>query len=68
MTEKVQNVIWNIAEEIMSDSDDQSEELVEFYMNIDDEGRAIIDKALRYMCGWTLPTLIQRSRLSNWDY
>jgi hypothetical protein len=58
MDEKIQNLISTIFAEMESDGDNESEELLEYYLYCNQQERAVVDKVLIYICGWTFETLL----------
>ena len=58
MDEKISNIIPTIFEEIGSDECDESELLLDYYLRCTPKERAVVDKVLIYICGWTFETLL----------
>jgi hypothetical protein len=58
MEEKVQNLIPTLFAEMESDGENESEELLEYYLNCNQQERAVVDNVLMYICGWTFETLL----------
>jgi hypothetical protein len=60
MDEKIQNLISTLYAEIESDGENESEELLEYYLNCNQQERDVVDKVLIYICGWTFETLLRK--------
>ena len=58
MEEKISNIIWTIFSEIGNDDEDDSEELLEYYLRCTAKERAVVDNVLIYLCGWTFKTIL----------
>jgi hypothetical protein len=58
MDEKIRNLIATIFAEMESDGDNESEELLEYYLRCNRQERDVVDKVLIYICGWTFETLL----------
>jgi len=56
------NLISHITEQILSDDYDESKELEEKYNNASLEEKQIIDSVFLSLCGWTLETLIKKTK------
>ena len=53
-----------IFDEMGSDGENDSEELVEFYNGASSEQRAVINDMCIYLCGWSLKTIFERCGLT----
>lgn len=54
---------WNnsLMENFMNEIDtDEWKKLLQFYISLSDEGRAIVDATLMYLCGWNMFSLLQK--------
>ena len=58
MDEKISNIIPTIITEIESDGENESERLLDYYLNCTAKERAVVDNVLMYLCGWTFATLL----------
>ena len=58
MDEKISNIIPTIFAEIESDGCNESEALLNYYLNCTAKERTVIDNVLMYLCGWTFETLL----------
>jgi hypothetical protein len=58
MKDKISNIIPTIFAEIESDGCNESEKLLEYYLNCTAKERAVVDNVLMYLCGWTFETLL----------
>jgi hypothetical protein len=58
MDEKIQNLIPTLYAEMESDGENESEELLEYYLNCNSQERDVVDNVLMYICGWTFATLL----------
>jgi hypothetical protein len=58
MDEKISNIIGTIFAEMASDGENESEELLEYYLRCTAKERAVVDNVLMYLCGWTFETLL----------
>jgi hypothetical protein len=58
MDEKISNIIPTIFIEMGSDGENESEELLDYYLHCTAKERAVVDNVLLYLCGWTFETLL----------
>jgi hypothetical protein len=58
MDEKIQSIIPTLYLEMESDGENDSEELLEYYLNCNQQERDVVDNVLMYICGWTFETLL----------
>lgn len=58
LIEKEESVIGKIMEEMASDGDDESDKLLNLYLESTPKERALLDCALIALCGWSLHTII----------
>jgi hypothetical protein len=58
MDEKIQNIIPTLYLEMESDGENDSEELLEYYLSCNKQERDVVDNVLMYICGWTFETLL----------
>lgn len=55
------DVISAIKEEAMTDEENESINLLTYYLDATDEERSIMDCILVCICGWTMSTIIEKS-------
>ena len=60
------DVISTIKEEAWSDDENESYNLLKYYLNATDEKRSIMDCVLVTICGWTMSTIIEKSDPIDW--
>jgi hypothetical protein len=58
MDEKISNIIPTIFIEIESDGENESEALLNYYLDCTAKERAVVDNVLMYLCGWTFETIL----------
>jgi len=58
MEEKIQNIIPTLYAEMVSDGENESEELLRYYLDCNQQQRDVVDNVLMYICGWTFETLL----------
>jgi hypothetical protein len=58
MDEKISNIIWTVFAEIENDDEDDSEELLNYYLRCTAKERAVVDNVLMYLCGWTMKAIL----------
>ena len=58
MDEKIHNIIPTLYAEMESDGENESEELLNYYLNCHQQERDVVDNVLMYICGWTFETLL----------
>lgn len=56
--QKVPDILSTVYEEMISDTENESEHMLWFYNQATDEQRSGFDNALIYLCGWTLGSLV----------
>ena len=57
-------IIPMIFEEMSSDGENDSKELVAYYNGADSEQRAALNDMCIYLCGWSLETIFERCGLN----
>jgi hypothetical protein len=55
------DVVGAVAGEILSDDENESKNLVEFYKELDTEQRKIVDLTMMFLTGWSFGSMLQRS-------
>jgi hypothetical protein len=58
--EKINNIIPTLFAEMESDGENESEELLNYYLNCNQQERDVVDNVLMYICGWTFETLLAK--------
>jgi len=59
------DIISQLFTEMTTDDENETEKLLELYLNVTDEERALLDYMLVSICGNTLHTLIENARATN---
>lgn len=67
LTEQEESIIGKITQEMMSDGDDDSDKLLDLYLESTAEERALLDCALITLCGWSLHTIISMMTKTDAD-
>jgi hypothetical protein len=57
-------VIARIFDEMLSDNENDSEELVEYYNGATSEQRTAMNKMCMFLCGWSLETIFKECGLT----
>ena len=60
MDEKINTIIPTLFAEMESDGENESEELLNYYLECNPQERDVVDNVLMYICGWTLETLLAK--------
>ena len=60
MDEKISNIIPTIFIEMESDGENESVELLDYYLHCTVKERTVVDNVLLYLCGWTFETLLRK--------
>lgn len=60
MNDDYANLVAQVARAILSDDDDQSEQLAEVYLTGTEAQKDALDRAFICLCGWSLKTLIEQ--------
>jgi hypothetical protein len=58
MDEKISNIIGTIFAEMENDGENESVELLDYYLHCTAKERAVVDNVLMYLCGWTFKTIL----------
>jgi hypothetical protein len=58
MDEKIQNIIPTLFAEMEADDENESEALLDYYLDCKAQERDVVDNVLMYICGWTFETLL----------
>jgi hypothetical protein len=60
MEEKISNIIPTLYAEIESDEENESEALLGYYRECNANEKAVVDKVMMYICGWTFETILAK--------
>jgi hypothetical protein len=60
MEEKINNIIPTLFAEIESDGCNESDRLLNYYLNCKAAQRGVIDNVMMYICGWTFETILAK--------
>ena len=58
MEDQINNLIPTIMSEMESDEENDSDELLAYYLRCNTQEKAVVDNVLMYLCGWTFETLL----------
>ena len=59
------DVLQVILDEIHSDFDYDQNYMLHIYNDADEKGKELLDDFLIALCGWSLPTLMQKAKKNN---
>ena len=54
------DVIPTIYNEMATDDDNQSAELLDYYTRCDQKERTVINEVCLYLCGWSFETILEK--------
>jgi hypothetical protein len=60
MEEKINNIIPTLMGEIESDMENESDRLLNYYMECNSQEKAVVNNIMMYLCGWTFETLLEK--------
>jgi hypothetical protein len=60
MEDKINSIIPTLYAEMESDGENESEELLNYFLRCNAQERAVIDNVMMYICGWTFETLLEK--------
>jgi hypothetical protein len=60
MTDKIKNIIPTLMGEIASDGENESKELLEYYIGRNTQEKAVVNNVMMYLCGWSFETLLEK--------
>ena len=60
MDEKIDNIIPTLMGEMASDGENESRELLDYYMGCDTPERSVVNNVMMYLCGWSFETLLEK--------
>ena len=60
MEGKINNIIPTLMGEIESDMENESQELLGYYMRCNSSEKAVVNNVMMYLCGWTFPTILEK--------
>jgi hypothetical protein len=58
MEDQINNLIPTIMSEMESDGENESDELLAYYLSCNTQEKAVVDNVLMYLCGWTFKSLL----------
>jgi hypothetical protein len=63
MDDKVDLLIPALMQEMQSDGENESKELLRYYTGCNSQERAVINNVMIYLCGWSFETLLEKCGL-----
>jgi hypothetical protein len=60
MEEKINNIIPTLMGEIESDMENESDRLLNYYMECNSQEKAVVNNIMMYLCGWSFETLLEK--------
>jgi hypothetical protein len=60
MEEKIDNIIPKLIGEMASDTENESQELLDYYVGCNQEQRTAVNEVTTYLCGWSFETLLEK--------
>jgi hypothetical protein len=60
---KTPDIVWTAYEEIGTDTENESANMIEWYEKATDQEKIGFDHAILYLTGWSLQTLIELARM-----
>jgi hypothetical protein len=60
MEDQINNLIPTIMEEMESDGENESDELLAYYLRCNAQEKDVVDNVLMYLCGWIFETLLKK--------
>jgi hypothetical protein len=60
MKYQINNIIPTLMGEIESDRENQSKELLNYYMECNQVEKAVVNNVMIYLCGWSFETLLEK--------
>jgi hypothetical protein len=60
MDEKIRNLVPIILEEIQSDRENDSQELLAYYVGCNTQEKAAVNNVMIYLCGWSFETILEK--------
>jgi hypothetical protein len=60
MEETIHNIIPTLMGEIESDQENESKELLGYYMECNTQEKAVVNNVMMYLCGWSFETLLEK--------
>ena len=60
MQEKITNIIPTLMEEMSTDGENESQELFDYYVSCNTQGKAVMNNVLMYLCGWSFETILEK--------
>jgi|RhiMetdeSRZDD1v2_1073273.scaffolds.fasta_scaffold3565770_2 hypothetical protein len=60
MQDLINNIVPTLMGEIESDGENESKELLYYYMACDQVEKAVVNNVMIYLCGWSFETLLEK--------
>lgn len=60
---KTPDIVWTAHEEIVTDTENESENMIEWYKGASDSEKVGFDTAILYLTGWSMDTLIELAKI-----
>ena len=60
MQDLINNIVPTLMGEIESDRENQSKELLNYYMECNQTEKAVVNNVMIYLCGWSFETLLEK--------
>jgi hypothetical protein len=60
MDEKIHNIIPTLMGEIESDQENESKELLGYYMRCNSSKKTVVNNVFMYLCGWSFETILEK--------
>jgi hypothetical protein len=60
MEDRINNIIPTLMGEIESDSENESDRLLAYYLQCNTQEKAVVDNVMMYLCGWSFETILKK--------
>ena len=64
MEDEIANIVPTIRDEMLEDGENESEELLEYYICCNPQEKAVVDNVLMYLCGWRFSSILKKCRIT----
>ena len=68
MEDQINNIIPTLMGEIESDGENESRELLRYYMECSQVEKAVVNNVMIYLCGWSFETLLEKCGIEIDEY
>ena len=68
MEDQINNIIPTLMDEIESDGENESRELLRYYMECNQVEKAVVNNVMIYLCGWSFETLLEKCGIEIDEY